>query len=497
MLTTSVERLEGISVKLTVTVPAEQVDEAIDRAYKAVTKKVKIPGFRPGKAPRAMIDSMIGRDYILHEATEDVVNTTYPNALDAEDLRPIESPEMEELPAVEPGSDYTYVAEIDVRPELTLSDTKDFAVEVPGDEAPQQLIDAQIENARERFATLEPVEDRGVEESDFVLVSFVGTVDGEPYEGNVVDKYLYEMGRGMMPAEFDAGIIGAKPGDERTVEFEIPDTSSNPDFVGKTAGFAITVHEIKAKKLPEVDDDFAANMGFESVEEMQSDLKQRLDVQAKIEHGRAKERELRALAASRLVGDIPEAMSSSRAASMMRDFYSMLDTRQITIEQYLEGTGMTMEQVEADIAQQAEQSVREDLALEALFRELKMEVTSEDIDTELNEIAGATKSTPEEARKRWEDAGLMAVMREQIMHRKAVMWLIENAEVTISNAPFGGEETPTEGTKKTAPKKKTATKKKAAPKAKAETEEAAVEPAAEEADAEPVSEGEPAEKTEE
>jgi len=407
-----------------------------------------------------MIDSMIGRDYVLQEATEEVVNKTYPMALDAEELRPIESPVMEELAAVEPGTDYTYTAEIDIRPELTVTDATSFTVAAPSPEASQHDIDLQMNSARERFATLEPVEDRGVEVEDFVLLSFVGTVDGEPYEGNEVDKYLYEMSRGMMPAEFDAGIIGAKPGDVRTVEFEIPDTTSNPDYVGKTAGFTITVHEIKAKKLPEVDDEFASNMGFESVEEMHADLKKRLDLQAEADHLRSKERALRELAASRLEGEVPEAMTVSRSASMMRDFLSMLETREITVEQYLNGTGITMDMLEADMAKQGEQSVREDLALEAIFRAQGMEVTAEDIDKELQEVAEMTNSTPDEARKRWEDLGLMSVVREQIIHHKVVAWLMENAEVTVAE-PETGDEVPAEGTKKSAPKKKAPAKKKA------------------------------------
>jgi trigger factor len=436
VLNTSVERLEGIKVKLTVTVPAEQVDESVDRAYKAVAGKVKIPGFRPGKAPRPMIDNVLGRDYVLAEATEDLVNTTYPLALDAERLRPIESPEMEELESVEPGKDYTYEAEIETRPELTVSSIADISVAMPEREATQEEIDAQLTVARERFATLEPVEDRGVAVDDFVLLSFVGTVDGEPYEGNEVDKYLYEMSRGLMPVEFDAGIIGATPGEERSVKFDIPESSSNPEFVGKTAGFEITVHEIKAKRLPEIDDEFAANVGgFDSVDDMYADLKTRIDLQKGIEYDRLKERKVRELLAERLEGDIPQAMIDSRHATMMRDFMAMLDTRQIPIDQYLAATGIDMDTVESDILAQSTQSIREDLALEALFRQQGMEVSDDDIEAELSEIAQATEAPIEDARKRWEELGLMPVISEQIMHRKAIQWLMDNAEVTLEQPP--------------------------------------------------------------
>lgn len=440
MLTTSVDRLEGIAVKLTVTVPAADVDAAIDRAYKAIAKQVKVPGFRPGKAPRSVLDTMIGRDTILAEATEDVVNSTYSKALDLEALRPIESPELEELETVEPGAEFTYSAQIDVRPELALSSYDGVTVALPERDATGADVDEQMEMIRERYATLELVEDRGVEKDDFVLVSFTGLIGGEPYEGNQVDKYLYEMGRGMMPEEFDAGIIGLKAGDETTVEFEIPDTSSNPEFVGKTASFSITVHEVKAKVLPALDDEFASNVGgFETLAELREDLKTRINLQKGPAYDRLRERRARVALAERLEGDVPEAMIVSRQSSMTRDFISMLEEREMNIMQYLEGSGIDMDTFEADIREQAIQSVREDLALESLFRKLGLEIADEDLAAEFEEIAKVAESTVEEARQRWEENGMMGVLREQITHSKAVDWLLDNITVT-PEAPESTEE---------------------------------------------------------
>lgn len=430
MLTTTVERLEGIAVKLTVTVSADEVDEAIDKAYKDAAKKVRIPGFRPGKAPRQMIDSMVGREYVLTDATENVVNDSYSRALDIENLRPVESPEIKELDTVEPGAEFTYWAEIDVRPELALSSHDDFAITLPATEATDEEIDVQVEAARERFASLEPVEGRPVASDDFVLISFVGTVDGEPYEGNEVDKYLYELGRGLMPQEFDESILGLEAGDRTHVEFPIPDTTSNPDFAGKTAAFDITVHEIKAKKLPDLDDEFAANVGgFDSFSEMRKDLGLRITKQKEVSIAQMKERRAREAVAERLEGDVPEAMVVQRQSSMMRDFMTMLESRDLMITDYLAQAGIDMDTLESDLKEQATQSVREDLALEALFRALELEITDEDLAGEFEEIAQATESTVEKARERWEELGLMAVLREQIMHRKSVLWLLDNMSV--------------------------------------------------------------------
>jgi trigger factor len=430
VLTTNVERLEGFNVKLSVTVPAELVDASIKRAYEKLGTKVRIPGFRKGRAPRPVVDNFLGREYVLTEATEALVEETYPDAIDAESLRPIDSPELEGVDVVVEGEDFTYVAAVELRPELTLTHTDGIAVSVPPRAATEAMIDEQIEIARDRFASLEPVEDRGVVADDYALISFVGDVDGETYEGNEVDKYLYEMGKGHMPPEFDEGLIGATAGEERRVEFVIPETSSNDEYIGKTAGFNVTVHEIKAKVLPEVDDEFALSVGgYDTVAQMREDLRIRLTGSMELQHERAKEEALKAQLAERLEGDVPEVMITQRATQMFRDFKSMLDERGMTVDAYVEAMGAPIEALEADINGQAVQAVKEDLALEALFRAENLEVTEEDI---AEEIRTMTNSDEEAAalRKRWEDTGLMPIVTEQITRQRAVKWLYENASIT-------------------------------------------------------------------
>ena len=441
MLTTNVERLEGNTVVLTVTVPAEEVNSAIKAAYDRLGTKVRIPGFRKGKAPRPVVDNYLGRDYVLSEATEAVVESAYPQAIDGESLRPIDSPELEDVNVVVEGEDFTFTAKVELRPELTLTHVDGIAVTVPPKEATEAQIDEQIEVARDRFASLEPVEDRALELGDFALISFTGDVAGEPYEGNEVDKYLYELGKGQMPAEFDQGIIGANPGEERRVEFIIPETSSNEEFVGKTAGFDVTVHEIKAKVLPEVDEEFALSVGgYDSVEQMREELRIRLTGSQQIQHERAKEEALKAQLAERLEGEVPQSMVDQRTSQMMRDFQNMLEQRGTTVEQYVSSLGAPLEVLEADINRQAAQAVKEDLALEALFRLEGLEVTDEDIDEEIKSMASGNE-TAEDMRKRWEETGLMSILREQIVHQRAVLWLNDHATITEAEdtAPAAAE----------------------------------------------------------
>jgi len=459
VLTTSVERLEGTTVKLTVTVPASDVNASIAEAYSTVGKKLKIPGFRKGKAPRPVVDNYVGREYVLAEATEGLVNDWYPRAVDAENLRPIESPELDELDTVQPDTEYTFSLEVELRPEFELESADDIKVEVPRLEVNDADIDEQLVEIRERFASLQPVEDRGIQADDFVLLSFIGFVDGETYEGNEVDKYLYEMGRGLMPPEFDEAILGLKSGAETRVEFTIPETSSNEEYVGKQAQFDVTIHEIKAKVLPEVDDAFAGEMGFETVELMRDDMRARLSTQRVLEYNRSKEKAAREVIAARVSGDIPKPMIDGRAKSLESDFNARLRDQGLTLEQYANMTGLTRETFETEMAADAEQLVREDLALEALFRKLGFEVTDEDLDQELKDISEASKITPEEAREKWKAMGLMAVIAEGVMHRRAVGWLMENVETVEVDKkaaePFAPDAGTKKAAKKRAPKKKT------------------------------------------
>jgi len=431
-LETSLERIDDHTVRITVTVPAEEVDKAIDQAYKRVANKIKVPGFRAGKAPKPVIDTHIGREAVVADAQDEVLTDSYSRALDEQGLRPIEQPEIDDLETMEAGKPFEYSAEIQVRPELTISSLEGLQIELPPGEASGREVDAQIDHLRERYATLEPVEDRGVAEDDFVLLSFVGKIAGEDYEGNVVDKYLYEMGRALMPEEFEEALVGAKPGDEVHAEYTIPDTSANPDYIGKIATFDITVHEIKAKVLPELDDEFAMNAGgYDSLEEMRTATKEQLDRSKAMGRARARELEARKSLAARLEGEVPEQMVETAREQIKRDFVSGLEAREMNIEQYMEVTGYGIDQIDADIAKQAEDSVREELALEALFRHLGYEITDDDIDEAIREMAGAAEADPQELREKWEAAGVMSVLTEQIMHKRAIGWLMDEANVGI------------------------------------------------------------------
>ena len=453
---TSVEHVDDGRARITVTVPAAEVDRHIADAYGRIGAKLRIPGFRPGKAPRPVVDTHVGRDAVLADAQEELISDSYGQAVSAEDLRTYGQPDVGELDALEPGSDYTYTAEVSLRPELTLSSAEGFAVTVPPQRSSDREIDAQIDYTRERFATLEVVE-RPAGDGDFVLISFVGTVDGEPYEGNTVDKYLYEMGRGLMPPDFDAAIVGASAGASVVAEFEIPDTSSNPEFVGKRARFEIDLHEVKAKVLPALDDEFAANVGgFDSFDEYREDVRSKLDAAKASGHSHQVEVAVLAALVERLEGEVPEEMIEARASTMTRDFFQTLEDRGFTLPQYVEATGATPEQIQADIAGQAAVRVREELALEALFRARGLEITEADESEAILALVSGDEAEAVRMRQNLTANGALPIVREQIVHERALAWLMENAAVSekepAAGEPDGGADESAARTKKRAGK---------------------------------------------
>ncbi len=271
-----------------------------------------------------------------------------------------------------------------------------------------------------------------------------------------MDKYLFELGRGLMPAEFDAALIGASAGDEVVAEFEIPDTSSNEEFVGKQARFDITVHEVKAKVMPALDDEFAATVGgFDTMAEMRDDIRTKLDESKAVGHQRRVEMLARELIASRLDGEVPEELVKQRSASMTRDFFESLEERNISLADYVQATGVEVSQIQSDIMEQAKARVAEELALEALFRAKGMEVTGADLDEAYLEIAGGDPAALERTRASLRENGATPIVRESIVHHKALQWLMENVTVT-EDEPADAAAPEEKKAKKAAPKRKSA-----------------------------------------
>lgn len=452
-MNSSIETLEGNKVRITVTHSADEVRTYIAEAYTQVARQLKLPGFRPGKAPRPIIDAQVGRDHVLGEALETLVERSYPRALDELRVRPLERPDTGTLDGLAEGEDYTYTAEVEIRPELALSSIDGIVAVVPPAKTTDEEIEAQIDYLRDRFATLAPVEDRGIADGDFALLSFTGTVDGEAAEDLSVDKYLYEIGRGIMPPEFDEGLIGAKAGALVHVEFAVPDTAANPDYVGKKAAFDVEVHEIKAKQLAVADDEFATNVGgFDTVEELRTDIRTKLDENKATAQPRLIERAAVQALAERLQGDVPAKLIEDRTGSMTEEFFDSLRDQGMSVDDYTAATGLNPEDLYTDISREAAARVRDELALEALYRQAGLSYTDEELQREIEKLAAADKVPVAAMHQRLIDTGVIAYFRERLMQRHAVRWLMDHAEV-VEEAADGAAAKPKKAAAKKSAKK--------------------------------------------
>ena len=429
----SVARDDEGRAEITITVDAVQVDKAIADSYKKLAKKMRIPGFRPGKAPRSVIEGQLGRDYVLVEALEALVNETYPLAVDKEQLRTAGKVDFNDPQELVEGESYTYTVSVPLRPELSLK-SDEVSITITPREATEAEIDQQIEGTIERFAQYPAVEDKDakVANDSFVTISFTSSLDGEDYEGSEVTGHLYQMGQGMMPPAFDEGLVGAKAGDTVAVEFVVEDRGDNAEYAGKTMHFDVTIDEINEKKLPEIDDDFAAQVGFDGIEGMRKEIASYIDTQKAQSWERMRDDRLIAALAEHLEGEPTPELIEARADSMIEEFSRILEKSEMTLEGYLEHSGMDEEQYRADMEEQAAITVANDLALEALARDKDLVPDDEKLAEEFEKAAEDADETAEALRSSWEKQGMLTVLRDDLSRRDAMEWLRENAEIIIS-----------------------------------------------------------------
>ena len=455
----SVERSDG-RAKINVVVEAKRVDAAISKEFKTLARQMRFPGFRPGKASRSVIEGQVGLEYILAQALEEVVNETYPLAVDREELRTAGKVDFKDPADLVEGADYSYTVEVDLRPELTLTSTEVSITMVPK-EATEAEIDAQIEGTLERFASYPAIEDKDatVGEDSFVTFSFESTIDGDDYEGSSVSKHLYQLNQGMMPEKFDQALVGAKAGEKLEISFEVEDTGHNIEFAGKTMSFDLTIDEINEKVVPEVNDDFAKQTGFDTVEEMRTQIKSYIESQKAQSWDRVCDDRLLEALLKNLEGEPTQSLIESRADAMLEEFTRMLEQQDMTLDNYLEQANIDPEQYQADMEEQAAISVSNDLALEALARDKDLVPDDEALKEEFEKAAEKeSKMTAETLRESWIRRGMLTTLRDDLSRRNAMLWLRDNAVISIEEEIVAKDVPKKDTPKKSAPKKAAAKK---------------------------------------
>ena len=466
---TTVEALEDNQVKLSFEIDANDVNARIKQAYKDFAKRYNFPGFRPGKAPRPVVDNLLGADTVKAALTEDLVNDTYPLALDEHNLVPLFKPEFDlSTEIVEEGKPFSFSTIIEVKPTYELSSYDPVSVEIPAPDATEEEIDRQIEELRNYYHDFKNANaNTKVKPGEFVeLTMKVTDKDGNELTQLSADNRLYELGANLFPAAFDAELVGMKKGQEKSFDIDFTDDMS---MLGQTLGddkgvlhFDVTVDAIKQKVLPDVTDEWAHNnFGFKDLADMREQVAQSIKDQKQVNKQRRIENECLAALASRIEGEMPEGMRELQEVQLLQSFYAQLSQNGYTLDQYLDSMGLTNDQFKNDMKQQADDMVRQDMALDAWARHKGFEATDADVTAEFEK---ANVDDPVAVQAEWKASGRIPLIREGVLRTKALNDVVETAKVTEVEEKKEKPKTAKKTTAKKAPAKKT-TKKEADKKA--------------------------------
>ncbi len=437
---TTVETTDPHTVKLTIEVPEEEFGKDLDRTYRAIANQIKIPGFRKGKVPKQIIDTQIGKDAILEEFVNSSVPSYFRKAVAEEDLAPITDPDID-VQQLEPGKPFVFSATVEVRPRLSFeeSDYTGISVTKPSVEVSDEEIDDWLERLRERFSELEPV-GRPVQEGDFVTVDLTVTKGGEKVEQASREDYLYFVGSGEVGEKLDVELVGAKPGAILKVSDALPERFGE-ELGGAAVEISVLVKDVKARKLPALDDDFAKTASeFDTIPQLRDDLRERLT--------EVKEREadaaLRDLVLQAMIDkvdvDLPESLIDEETDHRIHHARDQAERMGVGLEKMLELQGWDEARLRADSREHAIRAIKSDLVLEGIARNASLEVTAEEIGAEIAVLAQAYDREPKAVAKDLERTGQVVTLAGDIIRTKALDLLVERADVDRAQPEHAPEE---------------------------------------------------------
>jgi trigger factor len=427
---TTLEEVDRHKVKLTVEVPPDEARPVLDLAYRHIAGRVSVPGFRKGKAPRKIIDAQVGRDTVLQEFLEHALHDFYLGAVREHELAPISDPAFEDLDVGDiEGTGFRFTATVEVRPRLSFeeADYKGIRIERPSAEVTEADVDEQLERLRDRFAELEPV-GRLARRGDYVVAdirAYVHDVEVPEASGQGV---LYEVGSGQLVPELDAEIEGKRKGEILKVNAKLPDAFG--ERAGQEVTFQVLVKEVKAKKLPALDDDFARTASeFDSLEELRADVKEKL--------GRLKEGSVQAALRDRALEaliekvdvELPERLVDAETESRVQGARERAERQGVSLDQVLEASGVDQLEFRSDARGHALRAIKADLALEAVARAEGIRVSDEDIDAAVREIAAQLGRDHKDVRKSLDRTGQITSLAGDIIRDRALNLVVESAEV--------------------------------------------------------------------
>ncbi len=422
---TSVTELPESRVRVDVDVEAGAVAKAVDKAAARMGRELRIPGFRKGKVPGALVVQRIGRDAVLEQAVRDSLGEWYEEALLDSKLRTVGDPKLDvsDLPAE--GEDLRFSIEIGVRPQATLGDYRGLEVGRASTDVPEEAVDAEVERLREAFASVNPVE-REAADGDMVVVDYAGTIDGELFDGGSASDQMIEVGAGRLLPEMEDALRGAAPGAELDVDLSFPDDYAE-HLAGKTARFALTVKEVREKKLPELDDDFASNASeFDTLDELRAHIAERLgEAIAQRSEAEFREAAIQAAADAATI-ELPGEIVQGRAEEMLDRFLHQLSHRGVDPEAFVSMQEGGREGMLAEMGDDATKSLRREATLAAVADAEGIEVADDELIEALGPGEGA--SAPEKILQRLRERGRDDLLREEVRMRKAADLVADSAK---------------------------------------------------------------------
>lgn len=421
-----VEKLEKNMAKLTIEVPASELEKALQSAYMKQKNKISLPGFRKGKVPRQMIEKMYGAEIFYDDAANALIPKAYADAYDECELDIVSRPEIDVV-QIEKGKDFIFTATVATKPEVTLGEYKGLEVDKVSTRVTQKEVDAKIQEEAEKNARTITVEDRAVQDGDEVVLDFEGFVDGVAFEGGKGENYPLTIGSGSFIPGFEEQLVGAEAEKEVEVKVTFPEDYHAEDLKGKEAVFKCTVHEIKAKELPEIDDEFAAEVSeFDTLEEYKADVKAKIKEQKAAEGKAKQEDQVVEQAVKNATYELPETMVETQAEQMANDFAQRMQSQGLTMEQYFQFTGTTAEQMMEDLKPQAVKRIETRLVLEAIAKAENIEISDEKLDEEIGKMAEAYKMEADKL-KEFMGENEKKQMKEDMAVQEAITFLVDNA----------------------------------------------------------------------
>lgn len=475
-MSVQVETLEKNMAKLTVEIDADRLEKALDAAYNKQKKNISVPGFRKGKVPRAMVEKMYGVEVFYEDAANILLQETYPEAYDESGLDIVSQPTIDVV-QLEKGKAFIYTAEVAVKPEVTLGKYKGVTVTKIDTTVTDEEVDAEIETQRNNNARTVTVE-RPVEVGDTAVIDFEGFMDGVAFEGGKGEDFDLEIGSHSFIDTFEDQLVGKSTGDDVEVNVTFPEQYQAEELAGKPAVFKVKIKEIKAKELPELDDEFAQDVSeCDTLAAYKEEVKKNLTDRKEADARRTKEDEAIEKIIDDAKMDIPDAMIDNQVNSMINDFANNMMQQGLSMDQYMQFTGMTIDKFKEQVRPDAIKRIQSSLVLEQIAKEENIEVSDADVDAEIEKMAAAYGMDVEQLKGYVQDAEKES-MKKDIAVQKAVEFIMDNVKErakaakksTAKKAEADEEKAPAKKTtaKKTttkkadgekAPAKKTATKK--------------------------------------